>query len=228
MARFSKRYVPTDKCKEALVKYKTAFHVWIDANRDVLCKIGGTKLVPSKGQQPRYHNATQYNPQFFDRSNAFVFDGILIDTRLAGWIELQLIEYAFELGIGINANHGQSGGNMATLPGEAYSSANPGCIYIVPVHSDIKTPEEFKAVHESDYVTTQKRKTGGTFVKFDPATRKKSSPETKKRKKRDETKKRKKRSPETTKRKKRSDADRYKNKTNKEISYPKNRKSRGF
>ena len=62
----------------------------------------------------------KHNPLYFDTSKAIVFAGTFTESRLAAWLELKLIQFAFSLDIGVNNNR-DSPYNMACLPGENYS-----------------------------------------------------------------------------------------------------------
>ena len=123
-------YVPSASNNALLETWEEYILGWMEANPDVLCKIGG-----KQGGNKRQHDAAQYNPVFFDRSKAIVFAGTFTDSRLAAWLELQLIKFAYDVGIGVNKNR-DSPYNMACLPGENYSDTNLGSIYLVPVHTN--------------------------------------------------------------------------------------------
>jgi len=152
-------YDPSARDMRQLTKYKQLTLAWMKKNPGVLCKIGG-KQVDSM----RHKSAAQYDREYFDRNNSTVFEGIFTDSSLAAWIELQLIQFAYyELKIGVNHNRGQTGGNMAGLPGSPYSRENPGCIYIVPVLAKIKSQDEFKNVHESYHIQKRNRDAGHTL-----------------------------------------------------------------
>jgi hypothetical protein len=98
----------------------------------------------------RHHDAGHYNPFYFDRDNAIVFPGTFTDSRQAAWLELMLIQHAFDLGIGVNKNR-NSPRNMATLPGEDCSDTSLGSTYLGPVHTYITTQDDFFEVHVSSY-----------------------------------------------------------------------------
>jgi hypothetical protein len=101
----------------------------MECNPGELCKIGGRQYNPGNH---RHHDATQYNPLYFDTSKAIGFPGTSTDTRQAAWLELMLMQFAYFLDIGVNKNR-DSPYNMACLPGGSYSDASLGFIYLVPV-----------------------------------------------------------------------------------------------
>jgi hypothetical protein len=109
------------------------------------------KLIKIGGKQKKtdhHHNATHYNPKFFDTDNARVFPGTPTDIRQAGWLELMLIQFAYSLRIGVNGNR-NSPNNMAALSGSPYTTSvvNPGCVYLVSVHDFFTTQAHFFEVH---------------------------------------------------------------------------------
>ena len=134
-------YVPSPSNLRLLETWQEYILAWKEANPGELCKIGG-----KQESNKRQHDTSQYNPRFFNTIKAIVFPGTFTDSRLAAWLELQLIKFAYDIGIGINNNR-DSPYNMANLPGEDYSEANLGCIYLVPVHTYITTQVGFKKVH---------------------------------------------------------------------------------
>jgi hypothetical protein len=90
-------YVPSASNIRLLETHKEYLRTWKEANPDRLCKIGG-----KQESLERHHNADQYNPMYFDRDNAIVFPGTFTESRLAAWLELMLIQFAFALDIGVN------------------------------------------------------------------------------------------------------------------------------
>ena len=89
-------YVPSASNNTLLETWKEYILAWKEANPGRLCKIGG-----KQESLKRHHNADQYNPMYFDRDNAIVFPGTFTDSRQAAWLELMLIQHAFDLGIGV-------------------------------------------------------------------------------------------------------------------------------
>jgi hypothetical protein len=144
-----------------------------ELNPGWLCKIGG-----SQDGINRHHNADQYNPLYFNRDNAIVFPGTFTDSRQAAWLELMLMQHAYDLGIGVNKNR-NSPRNMATLTGEDYSSTNLGCIYLVPVHTYITTQDDFFEVHVSSHNKKKELIDAGDYQKGkhqNPELRQKQTP----------------------------------------------------
>jgi hypothetical protein len=113
---------------------------------------------------PRHQNADHYNPFYFDRDNAIVFPGTFTDSRQAAWLELKLIQIAFDLGIGVNKKR-DSPRNMACLTGKDDSSTNLGCVYLVPVHPYITTQDDFFEVHVSSHNKKKELIDGGDYEK---------------------------------------------------------------
>jgi hypothetical protein len=152
-------FVPSASNNRLLETWKEYILAWKEANPGRLCKIGG-----KQESQLRHHNADQYNPLYFDTSKAIVFAGTFTESRLAAWLELMLIKFAFSLGIGGNKNR-NSPNNMACLPGENYSETNLGCIYLVPVHTYITTQDDFFEVHVSSHNKKKELIDAGDFKK---------------------------------------------------------------
>jgi hypothetical protein len=151
-------------------KYKEELSDWMEANPGVLFKVGGKKKSSN-----RHHDATHYDPKFFDTYSAYIFSGTLIDSKQAGWLELKLIQFAYSLGFGVNDNRG-SPRNMAVLTGSPYNYAEPGCVYLVPVVGAISTQAQYFAVHESHHMVKKKLVEGKGYVKgthLNPELRKK-------------------------------------------------------
>jgi hypothetical protein len=69
---------------------------------------------------------------------------------------------------------------MAVFTGSPYNSAEPGCLYLVPVHATISTQTHYATyfeVHESHHMVVKKLIEGGEHVKgthTNPELRKKS------------------------------------------------------
>ena len=152
-------YVPSASNNTLLEVWQGYILAWMEANPGELCKIGGKQECNN-----RQHDTSQYNPRFFNTSKAIVFAGTFTDSRLAAWLELQLIKFAYDLGIGVNNNR-DSPYNMANLPGADYSETNLGCIYLVPVHSHITTQDDFKEVHVSSHNAKKALIDAGDYVK---------------------------------------------------------------
>jgi hypothetical protein len=90
-------YVPPAGDLSPLEKYKERLLAWRECNPGTLCKIGGKQEILK-----RHHDATQYNPLYFDTSKAIVFPGTFTDSRQAAWLELMLMYFAYSLEIGIS------------------------------------------------------------------------------------------------------------------------------
>jgi hypothetical protein len=81
-------YIPSSTDLSLLETYKEYLLAWMSSNPGTLCKIGGKQVILK-----RHHDATQYNPLYFDTSKAIVFPGTSTDpSRLAAWLELMLIQ----------------------------------------------------------------------------------------------------------------------------------------
>jgi hypothetical protein len=109
-------YSPSSTDLSLLETYQDYLLAWMSSNPGTLCKIDGKQVILK-----RHHDAAQYNPLYFDTSKAIVFPGTFTDSRLAAWLELMLIQFAFTLGIGINKAR-SSPYNMANLPAEDYTA----------------------------------------------------------------------------------------------------------
>jgi hypothetical protein len=85
-------YVPSASNYTLLETYKEYIPAWMRSNPGTLCKIGGKQVILT-----RHHDPTQYNPLYLDTSKAIVFAGTFTESRLAAWLELMLIKFAFSL-----------------------------------------------------------------------------------------------------------------------------------
>jgi hypothetical protein len=164
-------YEPCDADLTQLDKGKAALSRLKKRNPGMMIKIGGTK----KGSKRK--TSAQYSHKYFRKYLFKFLPGFtnLTDSNLAGWLELELIKFAFhELKIGVNDNRGQSpnSSNKANLPGTAYSESNRGCICFCPACEKYTSQASFFDEHVSYYCKVQAKKRKGTFVKHDPSTRK--------------------------------------------------------
>ena len=159
---------PTDQKK--LVDLKAVLDVWMKANPGVLFKVGGKSR-----SSLRRRDATHYARRYYDTASAYIFSDILIDSRQAAWLELELMKYSYSKGYGVNDNR-SSPRNMAVLTGSPYNYAEPGCVYLVPVVGAISTQAQYFAVHESHHMVKKKLVEGKGYVKgthLNPELRKK-------------------------------------------------------
>ena len=102
--------IPSSTDLDLLAKYEEYLRNWKELNPGRLCKIGG-----KQESQLRHHNADQYNPLYFDTSKAIVFAGTFTESRLAAWLELMLIKFAYSLGIGVNNNRNSHSLGLASI-----------------------------------------------------------------------------------------------------------------
>jgi hypothetical protein len=171
-------FLPSTTADEKLVQVKAELDNWMKANPGVLFKVGG-KTTSSL----RHRDATHYARRYYNTASAYIFSGILIDSRQAAWLELELMKYAYFKGYGVNHNR-SSPRNMAVLPGSPYNYGRPGCLYLVPVVATITSQTQYFTEHVSHHVMVKQRIANGSYVKGQQDTSKRKKQDPSKRKKR--------------------------------------------
>jgi hypothetical protein len=153
-------FLPSTTDYDKLVHVKAELDDWMKANPGVLFKVGGK----SKSSL-RHRDATHYARRYYDTASAYIFSDILIDSRQAAWLELELMKYAYSKGYGVNDNR-SSPRNMAVLTGSPYNYGRPGCLYLVPVVATITSQSQyFITEHVSHHCMVKQRIASGSYVK---------------------------------------------------------------